>query len=208
MSAWVRGMQSFCEYYSGNYVGALEYATNGMRYAGSGLQSVRLLSNGAARAMGKLGDTDGVHRAIEQALQSLDCQSQVPTTPSSIGLAGYNLAQVAGNAATAYVAADEPLKVAEFVEIALSGTAQSDSPWGRSLILLDYASAVLNSKSGDPYQSMTIAQDALAISADRPISSVHLRALEFARKLRRIWGPLKGVDEFHEAIVQMGRFDA
>jgi hypothetical protein len=207
MSAWVRGMQSFCEYYSGNYVGALEYATDGIRYAGSGPQSVRLLSNGVARAMGKLGDIGGVHRAIEQALQSLDRQSQVPTTPSSIGLSGYNLAQVAGNAATAYLAADEPLKVAEFVEIALSGTAQSDSPWGRSLILIDYASAVLNSASCDPYESMTIAQDALAISAGRPISSVHLRALEFARKLRQRWGPLKGGDEFHEAIVQMGRSD-
>ena len=40
LKAWVRGTQSFAEYYTGNYRQALEYAVDGQRYAGTGSQGV------------------------------------------------------------------------------------------------------------------------------------------------------------------------
>jgi hypothetical protein len=59
LQAWARTTHSFCEYYAGRYSDALELARDGLRYAENGPQSVRLITNGAARALGKLGDAQG-----------------------------------------------------------------------------------------------------------------------------------------------------
>ena len=61
-------MQSFCEYYAGRYDDALSLAADGLGCARGGPQSVRLAINGMARALGKLGDTEGVYRAVGEAV--------------------------------------------------------------------------------------------------------------------------------------------
>jgi hypothetical protein len=183
LGAWVLGMQSFCEYYAGNYVGALEAALAGLKKADGGPQAVRLLVNGEARARGKLQDRSGVARAVETAQEILSHQSG-PTVPSSIGLECYTLAQVAGNAATAYVSLADFSKVTEFVNIALSGPEIVDSPWGRSLVLLDRANAIVDDPRGDVDEAIGVAVEALAISAGRPVLSLLTRAREFEHKLR------------------------
>ena len=43
--AWVRGTESFCEYYAGDYRKSFELAQEGLAFAGTGPQSVRLLIN-------------------------------------------------------------------------------------------------------------------------------------------------------------------
>ena len=52
LQAWARGLQSFCEYYAGQYGEALRLAEDGLNYAQSGPQSVRLTVNGIAGPAG------------------------------------------------------------------------------------------------------------------------------------------------------------
>jgi transcriptional regulator with XRE-family HTH domain len=66
IQAWVRGTQSFCEYYAGDFTAAANLAVDGLQYAGDGPQAVRLLINGQARALAKLGDLVGVHAAVQR----------------------------------------------------------------------------------------------------------------------------------------------
>ncbi|WP_327141354.1 hypothetical protein [Nocardia sp. NBC_01327] len=67
LQAWVRGTESFCAYYMGRYDAAARLAEEGLRYAADGPQAIRLLSNGLARAQGKMGDVNGVHSTIGRA---------------------------------------------------------------------------------------------------------------------------------------------
>ncbi|SRR6266550_4901614 len=69
LRAWVRGTQSFTEYYTGHYDRALELAFDGLRHAGNGPQAVRLLINGEARALGKL--QRPVDKAVGRAYELL-----------------------------------------------------------------------------------------------------------------------------------------
>lgn len=49
LQAWVRGMQSYCEYYSGRYHAALQFAEDGLNYAARGpLNSARTVTHGRA----------------------------------------------------------------------------------------------------------------------------------------------------------------
>ena len=87
LQAWARGLQSFCEYYAGHYDEALHLAKDGLNYAQSGPQSVRLTINGVARAMGKLGDIEGVHRAVGEAYDLMsrnDVPAGVPSSTSAM----------------------------------------------------------------------------------------------------------------------------
>lgn len=142
LQAWARGINSFCEYYAGRFDEAVRLATDGLRYAHSSPQSVRLMISGTARALGKLGDVDGVRRAAEEAYDLM-----LPNgVPSSISLECYSAAQTASNAATAYVSLGMPEKVQDYVDLALPDINESDSPWSRSLVLIDLARSQILAK--------------------------------------------------------------
>jgi transcriptional regulator with XRE-family HTH domain len=200
LQAWVRGMQSFCEYYAGEYNEALSLAVDGLTYANSGPQSVRLKINCAARAMGKLGDAEGVHRAVDEAydLMSRNCTSKRP--PSSISLECYGPTQVAGNAATAYVSLGMPEEVQRYVGIALPGISNSESPWSRSLVMIDYAVSLIPSKEADLEHARDLVLEALNISAGRPIISIQQRAMEFVSLATRRWGAASHFSDICHAI--------
>ncbi|MEU6587257.1 helix-turn-helix transcriptional regulator [Nocardia sp. NPDC046763] len=61
LRAWARGLQSFCEYYAGQFTDALRYAEDGVAQAQSGPQSARILINGVARARGQTRRCRGRH---------------------------------------------------------------------------------------------------------------------------------------------------
>jgi hypothetical protein len=188
LQAWARGIQSFCEYYAGRYNDALELAKDGINYARSGPQSVRLTINGAARAMGRLGDAEGVHRAVDEA-HKLMSRNDVPDgVPSSISLECYSAAQTASNAATAYVSLAMPEKVQHYVSQAMPEISKSESPWSRSLVMIDLALSLVRARDSDLDRATMLVHDALAISAGRPIISVLKRALEFADTVTDRWG--------------------
>jgi len=188
LQAWARGMQSFCEYYAGRYDDALRFAQDGLDYAQSGPQSVRLAINGVARALGKLGDAEGVHRTVDQAYELMDRNDAPSGIPSSISLGCYSAAQIASNAATAYVALENPEKVQYFVGLALPDIENSESPWSRSLVLIDLAFSLIKAGEPDLDRASELIVTALGISADRPIISVQRRTWEFVRAAAERWG--------------------
>jgi hypothetical protein len=202
LQAWTRGMQSFCEYYAGRYGDALRLAEDGLAYAPSGPQSVRLTINGVARARGKLGDVQGVHRAVGQACD-LMASNDVPSgMPSSISLGCYSAAQTASNAATAYVALGMTGKVQHFVELALPDISAAQSPWSRSLVMIDLAMSHVRSadgQGGDLDQAAALVLEALAISANRPVISVTQRTSEFVRDATQRWGTVRQVSAVRDA---------
>jgi len=200
LQAWARGMQSFCEYYAGDYEEALAIALDGLSYAGTGPQSVRLAVNGVARSMGKLGDRVGVQRAVDRAYKLLS-QNDAPTgLPSSASLGCYSEAQAASNAATAYVSLGDPTRVQEFAALALPDIKRSASPWSQALLKIDVASSMTVAVDADLERASHIVIDALRISSGYPIVSIRRRTLEFIDLAERRWGKIFILDEVREAL--------
>jgi tetratricopeptide (TPR) repeat protein len=208
LQAWVRATQSFCEYYAGKYQRAVDLALDGLTYAGTGPQGVRLMINGAARAYGKLGDYDGVQRTVEQAYESMTHNDVPSGMPSSIGLNCYSRAQTASNAATAYVSLGRPHEVQQYAALALPEIHASASPWSRSLLTLDLASAQIRTKDADLDQACQLALDALARSSHRPVISVTQRATDLADAAAERWGEIRQVHVLREAIASGERGSA
>lgn len=181
LQSWARATHSFCEYYAGRYSDALELARDGLRYAENGPQSVRLLTNGVARALGKLGDTQGVHRAVGEA-DDLMARNDVPGgIASSITLGCYSRAQAVSNAATAYVPLEMQDKVQHYIGLAMPETISCGSPWSESLVKIDLASSFLWSPNPDVEHACVLAREALEASAGRPVVSVQQRVAAFVR---------------------------
>ncbi len=199
LQAWSRGLQSFCEYYSGRYDKALNLAMDGLSYALSGPQSVRLTINGAARALGKLGDARGVHRAVDQAYDLMSRQVVPSGVPSSITFDCYSAAQTASNAATAYLSLGSPDKVQHYIGLALPEISKADSPWSRSLVMIDLASSLIQPKEADLDRAAALMLDALSISSGRPIASGQLRTSEFLRRATGQWGNVQQLRAVREA---------
>ena len=188
LRAWARGMQTFCEYYAGRYREALRLAEDGLSCARSGPQSVRLTINGAARALGKLGDAEGVHRAVDRAYELMSGNAVPAGVPSSIAFDCYSAAQTASNAATAYVSLGLPGKAQHYAGLALPDISTSGSPWSRSLVMIDLARSLIRAPEADLDHATELMLDALAISAGRPIISVRQRTSEFVRDVTSRWG--------------------
>lgn len=203
LQAWARGLQSFCEYYAGRYDEAVTLAKDGLGYAQSGPQSVRLTINGVARAMGKLGDAEEVRRAVDKAYELMSRNDVPGGVPSSISFDCYSAAQTASNAATAYVSLAMPEKVQHYVGLALPEISKSESPWSHSLVLIDLALSLVRAKEVDLDHATALVLDALSISAGRPISSVKQRTLEFARDVRSRWGAVPQASAIADALSAM-----
>jgi hypothetical protein len=203
LQAWARGLQSFCEYYARDYREALRLAQDGLTYAQGGPQSVRLTINGAARAMGKLRNAEGVRRAVGEAYELMS-RNEVPAgVPSSIALECYSAAQTASNAATAYVSLGMPDQVQRYVELALPDISRSDSPWSRTLVMIDLAFSQVRSKKPDLDRVADLAVEALSVPGCRPIISVQQRTSELVRDASDRWGDCRQVNAIREAVSAM-----
>ncbi|MFI9503815.1 hypothetical protein [Nocardia sp. NPDC052566] len=203
LMAWARGMQSFCEYYAGQFVQALSYAEDGLTHAAAGPQSVRLAINGVARARGKLGDAEGVHRAVDEAYMMLSRDGAPTGVPSSISLDSYSAAQVAGNAATAYLSLGMPDRVEEYVQQALPEMNESNSPWGRSLVLIDWARSHVVSPVGDLDAATHIMLDALDPPRGNLMTQVRRRGSEFVRDAVARWGTTAQLQAIRDRLVSV-----
>ncbi|WP_153408110.1 tetratricopeptide repeat protein [Nocardia macrotermitis] len=200
LEAWARGLQSFCEYYAGRYDDALRYAEQGLAVAQDGPQAVRLAVNCAARASGKLGNVGGVHRAVAHAYELLSYGPAPDGVPSSISLDSYSPAQAAGNAATAYLSLAMPDRVEHYVALALPEMNGTNSPWGRSLVMIDSARSHLLSEGPDLDMATDIMLDALALTPGRPGIQMQRRATEFIRAAEARWGSTTPVAEVRDAL--------
>ncbi|MCP2243330.1 helix-turn-helix domain-containing protein [Lentzea aerocolonigenes] len=185
MLAWVRGTQSFAAYYRKRYKEALDLAEAGVELAGQGRQRIRLLSNGVARAAGKLGDRKTVQRALGDAFDTVERADGPVGMTSCIDLEPYGWARTAANAATACLAIGDYAQVLKLTKELEPVVEASDSDWSRSLIKLDEATALTMPARADLEHAAVVGMEALEFSASKPIASVAMRAKELAGSLRQ-----------------------
>lgn len=202
--AWIKGTQSFAAYYQQRYHDALSLAQVGLQIAGSDAQRVRLLSNGVARAAGKLGDRQTLEHAVGEALELVATHSGPAEMTSCIDFAPYGWARTAANAATAYLAIGDYTNVLSLTRQLSSVVESSESDWSRSLVTLDEATALTLGRQADVDYAAAIGINALAASADKPIVSVGKRATELAVSLQR-FGARRAGDEFLAALREWSR---
>ena len=201
LCAWVRGTESFCSYYQGDYRRAAELAREGRELANGGPQSIRLLINGEARALAKLGDSDGTDRAVEQALE-LSAQFGKPDGMSPcLSFNAYSNARTISNAVTAYTSLGLRGKVEGFLKELTPTVDLSASVWSKSLVRLDFAKVLIASKVPEPEEAADLAVRALTISAERPIASILIRAREVYVSARP-WRHLEAVRRLGDVLTE------
>jgi tetratricopeptide (TPR) repeat protein len=199
IQAWIRGTQSFCAYYMGDYQTAADLAIDGQRYARGGPHAVRLASNGEARALGKLGDIHGVNDAIKRAYDLSAKYATPPGVSSCISFGIYSQARTASNAVTAYVSLRQPDRVQEYADDVMPVFEASESCWSQSLLRLDIAAALLAANQPDPEQAARLTVEALTISAERPITSVLTRSRELLVAAKQ-WASMPEIREVVETL--------
>ncbi|WP_282775914.1 hypothetical protein [Nocardia sp. CC201C] len=179
LHCWIKGTESFCAYYMGKYGMAVALAEEGIRCAPESPQAVRLLSNGLARALGKMGDMNGVHAAIERASTLAETLSVPDGLTPALTFEPYGHARLAANAATAYLSAGDYGRTLQYGRQVEALVDESDSVWSRSLVRLDIATALVKSTNPDVEHAVHLGAEALTYSEERPIRSVWQRAHEF-----------------------------
>jgi transcriptional regulator with XRE-family HTH domain len=197
LAAWVRGTQSLCAYYAGDHRLALDLARDGQIYAAGGPQTIRLAVNGEARALGRLGDRDGVREAVDRAFRHAE-HSDLPdgmTPCTSFG--AYSLARIAANAATAHLGVGEGALVQSYAQTATAMVGADRSPWSDVLIALDVATALATGDDADPEHGAALGVEALTRAGSRPIESIRQRARELARRTTP-WSSLPAVADLTE----------
>ncbi|MBX6751493.1 MAG: transcriptional regulator [Micromonosporaceae bacterium] len=209
LRAWIRGTQSFTEYYAGDYRAAARYAADGRRYAGRGPQAVRLAVNGEARAYGRLGDRRAVEVAVGEAYDLLAGFAPEPGMSSCISFGLYSEARVAANAATAYLALGATDEVLRHADRCRDIVDQSASRWSKSLVRLDMADALVRAPAprADIEQAMELAREAMRACDGHRIESIEQRTRGFLGSLQR-WSRHRGVKDFvDEARAWLDRSD-
>jgi tetratricopeptide (TPR) repeat protein len=199
---WIRGTQSLEAYYAGRYPEAVDFAIAGIQTAPRSPQAIRLLANGAARALAKLGDRNGASEALHRAL-SLSEEVGAPSgLTSCISFGAYGLARTLANAATAHLSLADVPTVIQYADEVDRYVEEADSAWSRALVSLDVAAALLVQKSPEVEQAMALGHAALAACAERPIRSVVQRGHELARRATGLWHDGPAVREYVEALEQ------
>ncbi|MFI5503463.1 hypothetical protein ACIA5E_30780 [Nocardia asteroides] len=166
MPAWVKSTESFCAHYAGEFADAAALAEQGIAMDETGSQTIRLHSNGLARAQGKVGDTDEVERSVEQAMALADRMNVTPGLTPALTFS------------SAFLSAGQFDNALEFGSLVNEYVSQSDSVWSRALVTLDEATALTLQRSPEVEQAVHFGIEALDASADRPIRSVWQRANE------------------------------
>ncbi|MEZ7004904.1 hypothetical protein [Streptomyces sp. AD55] len=184
---WASGTQSFAAYYAGRYAEADARAAAAVDRAPDHPQAIRLLVNGRARALGKLGDRNQAERAIGQALDLSDRYDVDPGLTSCISFLPYGRARTLANALTARVALQATGHVLRDAEYLDNLVEKSDSAWSRSLVRLDVATALLQQRAPDVEHAMSLGQQAITLAATLPISSVRQRSQDLYERAAPWW---------------------
>lgn len=177
--AWVRGAQSLIEYYAGNYQESLAFALDGLDQSPSGPQAIRLLVNGQARALARLGDAAGVRAAVAEAEDRLSDRPSRQGISYSLDLEPYCAARVAGNAATAYLHIGDTDRALRHAASAVDEFDRANLYGPQALTRLDMAAALLHGDSVDLHGVADYVSEALSATAAHDFASVTHRAIEF-----------------------------
>lgn len=189
LMAWIRGTESFSYYYQGKYQQAADAAREGIRTAAGNQQAIRLYSNGLARALGKLGDSEGVKRAVEQAVELGEAKHVPSGLTPALSFEPYGAARVMANAATAHLSAGDFADTLDYGQLVSELVDTSDSVWSQALVRLDVATALTTQSNRDIEQAMQLGVQALTTSRDQPIRSVWQRAHDLAETVSSVDTP-------------------
>ena len=127
-------------------------------------------------------------------------RNDVPAgVPSSISFECYSAAQTASNAATAYVSLGIAEKVEHYVNLALPDIRKSDSPWSRSLVMIDLALSKVRAREPELDHAAELVIDAVNISTGRPIISIQQRTSDFIAEVVTRWGNVPQVRAIQDA---------
>jgi tetratricopeptide (TPR) repeat protein len=195
---WARGTLSFGYYYAGRYREADACAAAAVDMAPGSAQAIRLLTNGRARALGKMGDRRGVEQVVGQALELSAAHDVAAGLTPCISFEPYGYARTLANAVTAYVSAGQVGQVLGTAE-RIDGLVEDSDPWSRSLVRLDVASALLQQARPDVERAMQLGREALAFCGDVPIRSVWQRSRDLYAQARG-WQSLAAVVEYGEEL--------
>jgi len=184
VQAWARATQSLIAFYSGDYHDALAYAQDGLRRAGTGPHSIRLMINGKARALARLGDRYGVNKAVDQAFTLLSDYPSSSQVSPSLALGPYCQARTAANAATAYLNLRCGAEVTAHLTTAIDAFDGAALRGPQALSRLDLATAYLRGDNPEPERAGALALEALTLTADQRYESVNQRARQFLATAR------------------------
>jgi Helix-turn-helix domain len=181
--AWIRGTQSFTEYYARRPRESLEFAQDGQRLARGGTESVRLAVNGEARAAALLGDDKAARAAIARAY-AMSSKLGAPSglTPC-LSFDVYGEARTAANAATTLLHVGETPAVLEHTAEVIRIADASDSMWTQSLARLDWANALLADASPRPEEAAALGLHVATMPGVMLIESVRQRTADLVRDL-------------------------
>ncbi|MFH9561194.1 hypothetical protein ACH4K7_33175 [Streptomyces globisporus] len=200
LQMWAAGTRSLSLYYQHRYIEADAAAAAGVDLSPHNGQAIRLLVNGRARALARVGDRRGTERAIAKAL---DLSEQQPSLPSGItsciSFAPYSLARTLANEITARLALDDTGEVFSCAEQIDGLIEESDSEWSRALVRLDVAAALLQHKQPEVEQAMALGRRALHAGTNAPITSVWQRANELYERAAR-WHAEPDVGDYAEEL--------
>ncbi|MFD0059635.1 hypothetical protein [Streptomyces sp. NPDC056690] len=173
---WACGTFSFSLYYAGRYTEADACAAAAVQRSPHHPQALRLLVNGRARALAKLGERAESERAIGQAVHLSDLHGVPEGLTPCISFAPYGRARTLANALTARVSLHDTGQVLRDAEQLDDLIERSDSSWSRSLVRLDVATALLHRPAPDVEHATALGREALALAGPHPISSVRQRS--------------------------------
>ncbi|MFF7098415.1 hypothetical protein ACFY9A_39515 [Streptomyces rubradiris] len=200
LQMWAAGTRSLSLYYQHRYAEADAAAAAGVDLAPHDGQAIRLLINGRARALARLGDRRAAERAIGRALDLSDQQASLPTgITSCISFAPYSLARTLANEITARLSLGDTGDVLSCAEQIDGLIEESDSEWSRALVRLDVAAALLQHRQPEVEHAMALGRSALHAGNTAPITSVWQRANELYERAGR-WHAEPYVGEYAEEL--------
>ncbi|MGR3937048.1 hypothetical protein [Streptomyces sp. BRA346] len=184
---WADGTLSFSLYYAGRYAEADACAAAAVDRAPRSAQSIRLLANGRARALAKMGQRQTAARAIGEALELSELHDVPGGITSCISFEPYGYARTLANAVTAHVSLGNVEQVLTDAKEIDDLVEHSESSWSRSLVRLDVSAALLQQPSPDLDRAMSLGKEALTLCGDSPIRSVWQRARDLYEQGGRWW---------------------
>lgn len=200
---WTSGTLSFSYYYAGRYAVADDCAAAAVQRSARNPQALRLLVNGRARALAKLGDRTGAEQAINGALHLSDLHDLPGELTPCISFAPYGRARTLANALTTRVSLHDTGQALRDAEQLDDMIEHSGSSWSRSLVRLDVATALLHQPCPDVEHAAALGREALAFAGPRPISSVRQRSRDLYG-LTAPWRSLPTVREYGEELRTWG----
>lgn len=180
LRAWVRGTESLIARFQKDYPSAAHLIQDGMRYAGPGTSTVRLLC-GAAQCAANSGDSESAQRLLDDALKSRD--DATPDTVNGLFAFSYAKQLYYAGSSLMWLSDEAALRRAERDSNEAIDLWQHEGEQFRSLddeALAHVYMATARLKLGEVEGAMDAVRPIIELPAERQISWIRKRVAELA----------------------------